>query len=365
MEPDPRKGRISQIASRHYDFDTIRSMTRLTGGVLNEVYLAETSCGDFVIRVNRVRRSMDEIERLSDFLSHLDRSGIPVDGFVRTAGGQVAVAFDGELLSVHRCLPGTVYPSPADLADRQTANMMRFLAVYHSVAVRYRNHESLAARDESLAVVYTDDPDRLRGRFENLPKTTSVIESAVNGAIDRLASFFVSGLYRQLGRTWVHGDYRSCNVAFNGDRVGGLFDWDLLCNGPRLWDVVVASGDLTRMGGGSLSRQPEAWRGSFLRHLATYRKEARCHGADITEPDIRSIPHLLAADAILNGVYFALYLRQLPLKPGETDERRRERSERLLSESIEDLIAIDSLVANGTRTFTLPCLDAAEYGETR
>ena len=359
-----RERRIAEFAVRRYGLGACRRTSRLTGGVLNEVYLAETSRGDFVIRVNRVRRSMDEIERLSDFLSHLDRSGIPVDGFVRTAGGQVAVAFDDELLSLHRCLPGTVYPSPADLTGSQKATMMRFLADYHATAGRYRTNRGLAIRNESVPVIYTDDPVRLKGRLKRLPETSRDMESAVNGAIDRLASFFASGLYKQLGRTWVHGDYRSCNVAFNGDRVCGLFDWDLLCNGPRLWDVVVASGDLARMAGGSLSRQPEAWRGSFLRHLATYRKEARRHGADITEPEVRSIPHLMVADTILSGVFFALHLRRLPLKPGETDERRRERSESLLSESIEDLIAIDSLVANGTRTFTLPCLDAAEYGDT-
>lgn len=364
MERDPRKGRISQIASRHYDFDTMRSMTRLTGGVLNEVYLGETSCGDFVIRVNRVRRSMDEIERLADFLSHLDGNGIPVDGVVRTTGGEVAVAFDGELLSVHRCLPGTVYPSPADLTGSQTATMMGFLADYHSAAGRYRTNEGLAIRDESVPVIYTDDPDRLKGRFESLPKTSCVVESVVSGAIERLGSFFVSRLYRELGRTWIHGDYRSCNLAFTGDRVGGLFDWDLVCDGPRMWDVVVASSDLARMAGGPFFRQPEAWRGNFLRHVAAYRKEARRRGADITEADIRSISHLLAAHTILNGVYFALYLRQLPLKHGETGDQRRQRSERLLSESIDDLETMDSLIDDRTRAITLTCLDAAEYGES-
>ena len=359
-----RERRIAEFAVRRYDLGACRRTSRLTGGVLNEVYLAETSRGDFVIRVNRVRRSMDEIERLSDFLLHLDRSGIPVDGFVRTAGGQVAVAFDDELLSVHRCLPGTVYPSPADLTDSQAANMMRFLADYHSAAGRYRTNGGLAIRNESVPVIYTDDPALLKGRFESLPQPTPVVESAVNGAIERLAGFFSSGRYQELPRTWIHGDYRSCNVAFNRDRLCGLFDWDLLCDGPRLWDVVVASSDLARMAGGSPSRQPEAWRPGFVRHLAAYRKEAQRHGADITEADIRSIPHLLAADALLNGVYFALYLRKLPLKPGETGHQRRQRSERLLSESIDDLETIDSLIGDGTHAFTLACLDAAEYGET-
>ena len=347
MDRIVRQEPIVDIVYRHYVFGSMRRLSRLTGGVLNEVYLTETSRGDFVIRVNRVRRSIDEIERLSDFLSHLDRSGIPVDGLVRTAGGQVAVDNDGRLLSVHRYFPGTVYPTPADLTDSQTANMMGFLASYHSAASRYRSHESLAARDEPLAVIYTDDPDRLRERLESLPKTSRAAESAVNGAIHRLAGFFDSRLYKELERTWIHGDYRSCNVAFNGDRVCGLFDWDLLCSGPRLWDVVVVSGDMARTAGGSLSRQPETWRREFVGHLAAYRKEACRHGADITEPEVSSIPSLLIADTMLSGVFFALYLRRLPLKPGESADQRRQRSEKLLSASVDDLVTIESLIARG------------------
>ena len=345
---DQRTRYVAEVAFRRYGLGTLRRTARLTGGVLNEVYWAETSRGEFVIRVNRVRQSAAEIERLCSFLDFLNRRDIPVDRIVPTADGQVAAAIDGELLSVHRYILGTVYPSPQDLTDIRTENMMTFLADYHSAAGEYCVDRKLAARDESLPVMYTEDASRLRERFESHPKTTRVVKSIVNGAIDRLAAFFASGPYGELGRTWIHGDYRSCNVAFDGDSVSGLFDWDLLCNGPRLFDVVVASSDLARMVGGPLSRHPRAWRENFARHLATYRKEARRLGMDITETEVRSIPCLLVADTILSGVLFALYLRMLPLKPGETAGRRRQRSDRLLSESIDDLVTIDSLIANGT-----------------
>ncbi len=130
--------------------------------------------------------------------------------------------------------------------------------------------------------------------------------------------------------------------------MNGLFDWNLLCNGPRLWDVVVASSDLAGMVGGSLSRNLQVWRENFALHLAAYRKEAWRHGADITEPEVRSIPYLVVADTILSGVLFALHLRKLPLKPGESAGRRRQRSDRLLSDSVDDLITIDRQIANGT-----------------
>ena len=343
---DQRKRFIVDAVSRRYDLGSWRRTERLTGGVLNEVYLAETSHGDFVIRVNRVRRSIAEIERLSTFLSHLRYRGIPADEFVQTVDGRVAAEMDGEPLSVHRVIPGTVYASPAELSGSQAANLMRFLAHYHSAAGEYRTDGRLAARDEMLPVMYTDDPDRLRGRLKRLPKTAQAEASAVNRAIDRLTSFFVSWEYRELIRTWVHGDYRLCNVAFDADRVSGLFDWDLLCNGPRLFDVVVASADLARTNAGPMSQDNQVWQGDFWRHLAAYRKEARRRGADMTESEVRSIPYMLLADAVLNGVFFALHLRRLPLKPGESASQRRQRSDRILSESVNDLAAIDSLIAS-------------------
>lgn len=343
-----RKRFIVDAVSQRYDLGSLRRTERLTGGVLNEVYLAETSHGEFVIRVNRVRRSIAEIERLSTFLSHLRNRGIPADELVPAADGRVAAEMDGELLSVHRFVPGTVYASPAELSGSQTANLMRFLAYYHSAAGEYRTDGRLAARDEMLPVMYTDDPDRLRGRLKRLPRMAKVEASAVNRAIDRLASFFASGAYRELNRTWGHGDYRLCNVAFDADRVSGLFDWDLLCEGPRLFDVVVASVDLARTIAGPLSSNPEMWKEDFWRHLAAYRKEARRRGADVTESEVRSIPYMLLVDAMFSGVFFALHLRQLPLKPGESASQRRRRSDRLLAESVADLAAIDSLIANGS-----------------
>ena len=341
-----RKRFIVDVVSRRYDLGSRRRTERLTGGVLNEVYLAETSRGHFVIRANRVRRSIAEIERLSTFLSHLRYRGIPADELVSTVDGRVAAEMDGELLSVHRFIPGTVYASPAELSGSQTANLMRFLAHYHSAAGEYRTGGRLAARDEMLPVMYTENPDRLRGRLKRLPKMAKEEASAVNRAIDRLGSFFASGAYRELKRTWVHGDYRLCNVAFYADRVSGLFDWDLLCEGPRLFDAVVASNDLARTIAGPLSRDPETWREEFARHLAAYRKETRRLGTDMNESEVGSIRYLLLVDAILSGVFFALHLRQLPLKPGESASQRRQRSDRLLAESVADLAAIDSLIAS-------------------
>ncbi len=344
---------IVEVISRRFDLGTWRRTSRLTGGVLNEVYLAETSRGGFLIRVNRVRRSMAEIERLSTFLSHLRCRGLPVDELIRSTDGGVAAKIDGELFSVHRYIPGTVYPSAAELNGSQTENMMTFLAQYHSASGAYRDDGTLTVRDDTMPVMYTDDPGRLRERLKDLTKTDRDVESTVDRAIDRVASFFSSVAFRDLKRTWIHGDFRSCNLAFDADRVSGLFDWDLLCSGPRLFDVVVASSDLARTFIGPLSSNSAAWLGEFVRHPGAYRKEARRLGADLNESEVASIPYLLLADTILSGVLFALHLRRLPLKPGESANQRCQRSDRLLSESVDDLVAIDSLIGSGDTSNSL------------
>ncbi len=275
-----------------------------------------------------------------------------MDELVSTADGRVAARIDGELISVHHRIRGSVHPSPRDLTGARTANMMRFLAHYHAAAGEYRSDGRLAAGDDTLPVMYTEDPDRLRGRLKSLPRMAQVDTSVVNHAIDRMASFFASGAYLKLKRTWIHGDYRSCNVAFDGDCVSGLFDWDLLCSGPRLFDVVVSSADLARTIIGPLSSNSAAWLGEFGRHLTAYRQEARRLGAELTGFEVGSVPYLVLADTLLSGVLFALYLKRLPLKPGESASHRRQRSDRLLTESVDDLAAIDSLISSGNDMFS-------------
>lgn len=136
-------------------------------------------------------------------------------------------------------------------------------------------------------------------------------------------------------------------MVFHGDRVGGLLDWDLLSEGPRLLDVVVASNDLAKMVAGSLSSHPNTWLERFGHYFSTYSSAANRLGMEVTESEIQAIPYMLVADTVLSGVFFALLLQKLPLKPDETVGERSQRSKSLLEESVSDLIALDRLIASG------------------
>lgn len=334
-------------ASRAFDLGRWSDVTRLKGGILNELYRLQTSRGTYVAKVNRVRQSKTELEHLAAFLSYLEERGMTVDGIVPTIQGHAVFQGRGLFITVHRYIPGTVYHSPLALASIQQARLMAFLATYHTAVGDYQVTPELVASDEALPIVFTEDPGRLKGRFHALGIPTRDLEATVNRGIDRLREFGASESYKRLKRIANHGDYRSCNVVFDGSDICGLLDWDLLSYAPRLLDVVVASNDLATIIAGSLSSRPEEWLDHFVKFFTAYATAAEELDMGITEHEIEAIPYMLMVDTILNGIFFALFLRKLPLKPGETIAERNRRSSAVLERSVNDLLALDELAMHG------------------
>jgi len=343
MFQDTDLTQLIQVASRDFDLGRWSDVTRLKGGILNELYRLQTSSGKYVMKVNRVRQSTTELEHLSSFLSYLEDRGMTVDSIVPTTQGHAVFQDKGLFVTVHRYIPGTVYHSPLALTSTQRSKMMAFLATYHAAVEDYQVTEELVASDEVLPILYTEDLNRLKERLNALVIPTRDLEATVIGGIDRLRAFAASESYERLKRMANHGDYRSCNVVFDGNDIGGLLDWDLLSYGPRLMDVVVASNDLAKDIAGALSNQPDEWLEHFVKFFRAYAMKAEELDIGITEHEIEAIPYMLIVDTILNGIFFALFLCKLPLKPGETTPERNQRSAAVLGQSVSDLLALDEL----------------------
>ncbi len=347
MFQDKDMTQLIQVASRAFDLGRWSGVTRLKGGILNEIYRLRTSSGTYVMKVNRVRRSKAELEHLFLFLSYLEERGVTVDGIIPTTQGSAVFQDRGLFITVHRYIPGTVYHSPLALTSIQQTRLMAFLATYHAAVADYQVTPELVASDEVLPIAYMEDPGRLKGRLRTFGIPTRDLEATVNRGIDRLRAFWDSESGKGLKRIANHGDYRTCNVVFDGNDIRGLLDWDLLSYGPRLLDVVVASNDLAKIIAGSLSNHPDEWLEHFLRFFRTYATKAEDLNIGITEHEIEAIPYLLIVDTILNGIFFALFLRKLPLKPGETTAERNQRSAAVLERSVNDLLALDELAMQG------------------
>ena len=107
---------------------------------------------------------------------------------------------------------------------------------------------------------------------------------------------------------------------------------------------------------GSLSKHPGEWLEHFVKYFGAYAMTAEELNIGITELEIEAIPHMLIVDTILNGIFFALFLRKLPLKPGDTIAERNQRSAGVLEESVNDLLALDELAMHGN-TFSIKWAD--------
>jgi aminoglycoside phosphotransferase (APT) family kinase protein len=51
-------------------------------------------------------------------------------------------------------------------------------------------------------------------------------------------------------RTLVHGDYRTGNVLFEGDRITGVIDWEFARCGDPMWDLGWACAPANQMDSG-------------------------------------------------------------------------------------------------------------------
>ena len=172
--------------------------------------------------------------------------------------------------------------------------------------------------------------------------------SFVMGQTDKLDAFVKSKHYQVLPRLLIHGDYRFCNVVFTGDRVVGIFDWDLLQYAPRVFEVVDACSNF------SLDLQDASQCvdsvdrfAVFKRLFSTYQRAASDRNLGLSTAEIAAIPEMLKLKSLQTGINFAILLRQLPLRPGETDDERIKRSRRCLHDALETLRNIDDGVVRG------------------
>lgn len=99
---------------------------------------------------------------------------------------------------------------------------------------------------------------------------------------------------------WVHGDYHGRNTVFAGDRLAGLFDFDVVHRGFRVEDVAHGVFAFGRERRGAERIRPEAAR-LFLRE---YRREM-----PLTDAERRAIPMMAVLVLARTSARYALRQR--------------------------------------------------------
>ena len=188
----------------------------------------QTSSGCFYLKASASAESAD---RDLDLLEYLATARLPVPRYIATAAGQRYAIDEGRAFWLSRELPGhhlAQFHGPAGLD--QVERLATPLGELHRILV--------GAPDPQRFPVFRDSAERLLATL--LARKTPFNVDRLQRLQSKVAS--VGVLPKQL----IHRDFHRGNTLFTGEIASGFLDFELVHQGPRLFDVCYcASGVLS------------------------------------------------------------------------------------------------------------------------
>lgn len=241
----------------------------------NENWLIEDRRGHrFVLRRHCLNADIGRIEFQLALQRHLTDHGFPASAVVETESQERIAINDDDgvpwVLIIY--VPGREYdfdrPQQVTSAARSLAQFHLITESFqwdapgpeHKVPIRYcwanakQDLLELAELLEGDAV--EEDLSYLSGWWEHVLSEWS---------LDRLDA---------LPSGWLHGDFHGRNLAFDGDHVAGLFDFDDVDTGPYVYDLAAGLLKFGREARGSVTIRPEFAR-RFIEGYETLRPISR------------------------------------------------------------------------------------------
>ena len=309
------------------------------GGLLNHVYVLRTTQGKYVLKEHLYRNSESKLQSLKSLLDRLKSYNVSCDYIIPTGNCGFFFEFQGSMYTMHRFIEGTTYANLSQLNTKQRTNAIKFLVGYHRVVWGF-NVQGENIKPSDLPVVFTDNVQWIRGYISDHQNIFERKEDYkfITAQTDKLEAYITSNRYQDLPRLLIHGDYRFCNVVFTDNQVGGLFDWDLLQHAPRVFEVVDACSNFALdLHGPEKNIDSMDKFADFKSLVLTYQREACKNDLALSAQEIAAIPEMFRMKSLQTGINFAILLRGLPLRPGETWDQRTDRSRRCLNDSLETL----------------------------
>jgi Ser/Thr protein kinase RdoA (MazF antagonist) len=230
-------------------------------GFVNEVFLVQADGRKYVLRCARRCPPVERIDFQVRFAEFLITRAFRAPRPVRTPDGASCAVVGGVPWTLETFIEGSTY----DFARiGQAAEAGRRLDEFHEAAEGFEAQRTeLMLNDdgpegiESYAALGQENPEQLRRLFDGA------------GLEDELSYFagwharVVATPWRQrldaLPQSWLHGDYHGRNMVFSGDEMVGLFDFDDVTCGPRIFDVAKGVYAFSRERAPDAQPQDLAW----------------------------------------------------------------------------------------------------------
>lgn len=267
------------------------SIVRSGSGTASQAVVAQVGSATFYLKRRNPRYCAPEwMQYDAQVAERVAAAGLPVAVPLRAADGRPWVELRGQVYQMSRMLAGRRVDEPS---LPQLKAIGATLATWHRATRDWRP-------SVRKPVGRLHDPTQASAWLCSMAAQApgshrSVLQSAASWA-EAAGRAVPDRLYKALPAVVVHGDVHPANLHFEGNRLVGIFDYDWVCQAPRLTDLVDAIIY-------TAARRPQPIRDGDIRSITQpFRLEPRRvealfegYGMSLQQEEIKALPWLAVA----------------------------------------------------------------------
>jgi Ser/Thr protein kinase RdoA (MazF antagonist) len=212
------------------------------GGMLRPV--VEVEGRRYVLRRQPSDLSERDIQFRHAFGAHLIAEGLPVPPLRPRPGGATYALIAGEFYELQEWRAGMRYQPLGPSATAQAEGAAAMLATLHQASALFTGAPQIWPEERStpaLARAYTDTLAAAAQRVELSPAVAASLARVVDSTSERVdAAASALGVMPGPPELHIHGDYQPWNVAFAGEVVTAIYDFDAVRWARRLDELAYA-----------------------------------------------------------------------------------------------------------------------------
>jgi homoserine kinase type II len=189
-------------------------------------YLLDTSKGTHELRVRDVEQEVD-LRRELDLLAFLEKHNFPSPRLVTDRRGRQFLERDGHYLVVFR-IPSGQHPTGESLTLRQINNFGHALGELHTIGRGYKKAIENRFGFERIFETYAAVRCQMPPYFKRIVRT-----------LDEETEYLGNYLETKLPKGIIHGTLYKGNIAFKGENVSCISDFDAACRGKYIYDLAT------------------------------------------------------------------------------------------------------------------------------
>lgn len=212
------------------------------GGLLRPVI--EIEGARWVLRRQAPELTESDTRFRHSYMRHLASAGLPVPGLRPCPDGHTWAIANDAIYELQAYLPGGPYTTDDPQARGRLAAAAETLGALHQASAEFAWQAYRWPDERSAAGLAQSYTQLIRGAAESADSTrVSVgLQRVAEGCEQRIESAADALALGQPGppQLHIHGDYQPHNLAFTGERVSAIYDFDAARWEQRIYEVAYA-----------------------------------------------------------------------------------------------------------------------------